>query len=239
MHPGSFIVDTLLGIADTKTSEGWSLSWRSSGSLAIEKLLMLGGNQDKRVWCQCYHSKEVRLDDKTGRFCPCSSSLYIIFRGDSSILSWFWLPVLILRSIISDSRFSTEFQTNTSNCQQDIPAWVSLSGLSYSTRQESNSFSSLPNLLSNLCVCSPSWTVGCPTEMEQLAQLGRSHGVLWLISLFHFLLYISHQGSSLPSQKRFYVVSSQFIPLVQNLIPFHLCCPRSPITDPSVPASPV
>lgn len=163
MLSGSFIVDTLQGIADKKKSENWFLSRKSSGSLAPEKLLMWG-NQDKHVRCQCYHSHEVRLDYKTGRCSPCPSSFYIIFLGDSSILSWFWLPVLTLRSIISNSRFSTEFPTYTSNCQQDISTWVSHINMSRTK---------LILLLSRPAFqpVSSLWVDGT------VAQLARSHGV--------------------------------------------------------------
>lgn len=164
MLSGSFIVDAPQGIADTKNSESWSLSWKSSGSLATEKLLMWG-NQNKHAWCQCYHSHEVRLDYKTGRCCPCPSSFYIIFlSSDSSILSWFWLPLLILRSIVSNSRFSTEFQTYTSNCQQDISTW-----------------GSPINMSRTKLILLLSWPAFQPVSSlwvdGTVAQLARSHGV--------------------------------------------------------------
>lgn len=150
-----FIVDILVGIADIKTNLSWSLPLKSSWSSAREASNAVGKSGQAHVWCQCYHSHQVKLDCSTRRFCPCPSLLYIIFLGDSSTLSCFWLSLMILKSITSNSHFPLSSRPTFLFVRKTFPCWCP-TALSHSTCQEPNSFSSLPNLLSNLA-SSLSW----------------------------------------------------------------------------------
>lgn len=100
--------------------------WRVHGPVLLRSSQCGRGDQDKDT-CGTSVTTHMRSNQNVRwmRFCPWPFSLYIIFLGDSSLLSWLWLPLMTLKSIISNPCFSTEFQTYVFNCQQGISTLVS------------------------------------------------------------------------------------------------------------------